>query len=96
MFEVLTISDDPLIEAAQFTNNSKNSVFHWIRCNCYADYDALSQPIIRIDSPKGVLTAHLGDYIIRENNMYYPLNPEKFNEFYNSKKRLYLGRISGC
>ncbi len=80
MYEVIIIRENPAIEAVQFTEIEKNRVFRWIKCNCYADFNSYGEPILKIDSPKGVLTANLGDYIIREEGgLYYPVPPQEFN-----------------
>jgi hypothetical protein len=85
MFEVIKIRENPAIEAVQFTEIEKNRVFRWIKCNCYADFNSYGEPILKIDSPKGVLTANLGDYIIREEGgLYYPVPPQEFYEFYDT------------
>jgi hypothetical protein len=71
------------IEAMQFTYENKNRVYNWICCNHYADFDSENQPVIRIQTLEGVMTANLGDYIIcGVAGEYYPCKPEIFEKTY--------------
>ena len=53
-----------IVEAMPFTSETKNRVFHWVRCNCYADF-VDGEPALRIETPEGEMTARLGDWVIK-------------------------------
>jgi len=72
------------IEAMQFTENNMDRVYHWISCNHYADFDSENQPVIRIQTLEGVMTANLGDYIIcGVAGEYYPCKSDIFFKTYD-------------
>lgn len=72
-----------VIEAEHFTQENKNRAFNFIRCNAYPDWDAEGNPTIRIETLDGVMTATLGDWIIKGvSGEFYPCKPEIFDITY--------------
>lgn len=71
-----------VIEAMQFTEESKNQCFNFVRCNCAADFEDGS-PVLKIQTLEGVMTASLGDYIIKGvQGEFYPCKPDIFEATY--------------
>ncbi len=70
------------VEAMQFTEQTKNQVFNWVRCNCYADFiDGV--PALKIETPQGDLTATFGDWIVHpKKGEFYPCKADIFAETY--------------
>ena len=54
-----------VIEAFQFTDEAKDRVFHFVTCSTAASFED-NQPILKIQTPDGVVTARLGDWVIKE------------------------------
>ena len=75
-----------VIEAMEFTEESKNQVFHWVTCNHYADFDAVTDaPTMVIETLEGNHTARLGDWIIKGvRGEFYPIKPDIFAETYEA------------
>ena len=74
-----------VIEAIQFTDENKDIAFNFIRCNCAADKDDEGSPILKIQTLEGVMTATLGDWIIKGvNGEFYPCKPDIFEKTYES------------
>lgn len=72
------------IEAVQFTEDDKNRCFNWISCNRFADWDEENKPIIKIQTPEGVMTAKIGDWIIKGvKGEFYPCKPDIFEATYD-------------
>lgn len=72
-----------VIEAMQFTEDSKNRVFHWITCTACAGRDGNGDPCIMIHTLEGDMTASLGDWIIKGvRGEFYPCKPDIFAEIY--------------
>lgn len=54
------------IEAMQFTEESKDKVFYqFITCQRYPGFDADGNPVLNIQTLEGVMTARLGDWVIK-------------------------------
>ena len=72
------------IEAMQFTEESKNVVYHWMTgTNHYADFDEDNNPILRIKTLEGIMAANIGDWIIKGiAGEYYPCKPDIFEATY--------------
>lgn len=71
-----------VIEAMHFTDITKDQVFNWITCNKSAEYKNL-EPILKIQTLEGVMTANLGDYIIKGvNGEFYPCKQDIFEKTY--------------
>ena len=71
-----------VIEAMQFTDSDKNRVFNFVTCNRYAAFED-ENPVLKIQALEGVMTASLGDYIIKGvNGEFYPCKPDIFEKTY--------------
>ena len=71
-----------VIEAMQFTENSKNQVFSWVTCSCYADFSD-DKPVLVISTLEGDMTVSLGDWVIKGlQGEFYPCKPEIFEQSY--------------
>lgn len=71
-----------VIEAMQFTDASKDRVFHFVRCNVAADFED-GKPVLRIQTLEGVMTAQVGDWVIKGvNGEFYPCKPDIFEKTY--------------
>lgn len=76
------------VEAMRFTSKTMNQVFNWVRCNKAADHDPKTGlPILKIQTLEGVMTAELGDYVIKEpfatpDRQFYPCKPDIFEQTY--------------
>lgn len=74
-----------VIEAEQFTEVTKDRVFNFIRCNCAADFDNDGNAVLKIQTLEGVMTASLGDWIIKGvSGEFYPCKPDIFAETYEA------------
>ena len=72
-----------VVEAMQFTNETKNQVFNFVACNRYADFDNKYNPILVIETLEGNMVASLGDWVIKGvNGEFYPCKPEIFEKTY--------------
>lgn len=55
-----------VIEAVQFTNETKDQVYNFVTCNKSASFDGgTSNPTLKIQTLEGVMTASVGDWIIK-------------------------------
>jgi len=71
-----------VIEAMQFTVDEKDRVFNWITCST-APVFIDEYPAIKIQTLEGVMTAVLGDWIIKGvNGEFYPCKPDIFEKTY--------------
>jgi len=71
-----------IIDAEQFTSENKDRAFNFISCNRYADFEN-GEPILRIETLEGEMTARLGDWIIRGvKGEFYPCKPDIFESTY--------------
>ena len=74
-----------IIEAWEFTEENKDRVFNNITCNAVADWDEYGNVCIKIQTLEGVMTARLGDYIIKGvSGEFYPCKPDIFELTYES------------
>jgi len=72
-----------VVEAMQFTNETKNQVFNFVNCNRYADFDSKYNPILVIETLEGNMVASLGDWVIKGvNGECYPCKPDIFEKTY--------------
>ncbi len=77
-----------VVEAQQFTDESKNRVFHWVGGATSARFDADGKPILLIQTLEGVMTTSLGDWIIKGvNGEFYPCKPDIFEMTYEPADR---------
>ncbi len=76
-------SKQSVIEAMEFTEEMKDRVHNWIRCNKAADFDEDGKPILKIQTSEGIQVARIGDYIINDEEFgYFPYNPTFFKRMY--------------
>ncbi len=75
-----------VIEAVQFTEESKDQVFNWITCNRYPYFDTSDgKPMIKIETLEGDMFAKLGDWVIRGvKGEFYPCKPDIFEATYEA------------
>lgn len=76
-----------VIEAVEFQNNAEQikEISDFIdNQNLRVDYtDAKPPPVIKINTLEGVMTASVGDYIIKGvNGEFYPCKPDIFEKTY--------------
>ncbi len=75
-----------VIETIQFTEETKDRVFSWIRGengHVSADRDEDGNPTLIIWTLEGKMTASLGDWIIRGiKGEFYPCKPDIFDATY--------------
>jgi hypothetical protein len=72
-----------VIDAEQFTDESKDRVFNFITCNCSPGLGEGGRPVINIQTLEGIMTASLGDWIIKGiNGEFYPCKPDIFEKTY--------------
>ena len=74
------------IEAMQFTDQSKNSVFNWVTCNRQAGSNVKTgEPELSIQTLEGVMTARFGDWIIKGvEGEFYPCKASVFERKYEA------------
>jgi hypothetical protein len=76
-------STQSVIEAMEFTEEMKDRVHNWIRCNKAADFDEDGKPILKIQTSEGIQIAKLGDYIIDDGEFgYCSYDPTLFKKMY--------------
>jgi hypothetical protein len=73
-----------VIDAMQFTNETKDRIFfQFVTCRKYADHDSDGNPTLKIETPEGVMTASVGDWIIKGiAGEFYPCKDEVFRATY--------------
>jgi hypothetical protein len=72
------------VEAEQFTEESKDRVFNWVRGNCSPDFED-GRPVLRVQTIHGdVAVVRVGDWVVKEPvpGAYYPVKPDIFEETY--------------
>lgn len=73
-----------VIEAMQFTDESKDQCFHFVTCNKYASFDCdadikKARPTLIIQTLEGDMKAQVGDWIIKgTRGEFYPCKPDVF------------------
>ena len=76
-----------VIEAEQFTEENKDRAFNFITCNCYPEFNETEKPAIKIETLEGIMTAVLGDWIIKGvKGEFYPCKPDIFEATYEPVK----------
>lgn len=73
-----------VIEAMQFTDETKNQCFNFVRSNCCAEFEG-DNPILKIQTIHGdMAVVRLGDWIVKEDapGRYYPVKPDIFEKTY--------------
>jgi hypothetical protein len=72
-----------IIEAMQFTDETKNAVANFVTCNCSYGFADDGSPQLGIQTLEGVMVANLGDYIIKGvQGEFYPCKPDIFEQTY--------------
>ena len=72
-----------VIEAMQFTEETKNQVFNWISCTREVSWDALNQQAFLIRTLEGDMLAIFGDWIIKGiKGEFHPCKPDIFDATY--------------
>ncbi len=72
-----------VVEAMQFTDETKSQVHTWVTCNTAADFNAKGEPILKIQTLEGVMVASFGDYVIKGiKGEFYPCKPDIFEATY--------------
>ena len=73
------------IEAMQFTDEMKDRVFNFVSCNRYADFNEQGNPVLKIQTLEGDMTASIGDWIIRGvAGEFYPCRDDIFRLTYET------------
>jgi hypothetical protein len=71
------------VEAVQFTNDNKDRAFTFVTCNCSPSFNDAGQPILKIQTLEGVMTANINDWIIKGvAGEFYPCKPDMFEKTY--------------
>jgi hypothetical protein len=88
MMEIKRFRKRPVvIEAMQFTDETKNQCFNFVSCNRYASFDMDGKPQLKIQTLEGVIIASIGDWIIKGvNGEFYPCKPDIFEKTYEEVK----------
>ena len=72
-----------VVEAMEFTDETKNQVHSFVRCTTAVDWED-GKPVLKIQTPEGIMTARLGDYVIKDvNGYFYPCKPDIFEKTYD-------------
>ncbi len=72
------------VEAMQLTEETKDMVFNFIRCNCRPGRDENGNAVINIQTLEGVMKASSGDWVIKGiNGEFYPCKPDIFEATYD-------------
>lgn len=77
-----------VIEAEQFTDETKDRVLHWANHSgrhCYANTDLEGRPTLSINTLEGIMTANLGDWVIKGiSQEFYPCKDPIFRATYEA------------
>ena len=72
-----------VIEAVQFTEETKDQVFNFVTCNRCAAQDRNGDSALMIQTLEGDMMASVGDWVIRGvKGEFYPCKPEIFEKTY--------------
>ena len=72
-----------VIEAMQFTDETKNQVFNFVRCTCCPCVDDNDKPTLKIQTLEGDMVVSFGDYVIKGiEGEFYPCKPDIFEKTY--------------
>ena len=72
-----------VIEAEHFTDENKERCFNFVFSNAFPGIDEAGRPCLKIQTLEGVMTASLGDYIIKGvSGEFYPCKPDIFAATY--------------
>jgi hypothetical protein len=66
-----------VIEAEHFTDENKERGFNFVFGNVFPGIDETGRPCLKIQTIEGIMTASLGDYIIKGvSGEFYPCKPD--------------------
>lgn len=72
-----------VIEAMQFTEESKERVYRFVTCSKFASHDNDGNPVLDIWTLEGRVSARLGDWVIKGvAGEFYPCKPDIFEATY--------------
>lgn len=72
-----------VVEAERFTEQTKDQVYNFVRCNCCAKTDEFGNPLLEIQTLEGDMVANIGDWVIKGvNGEFYPCKNEIFEKTY--------------
>ena len=72
-----------VIDAMQFTNESKLELLDFVTCKSYTTHDENGKPELLIDTLEGQMVARLGDWIIKGvKGEFYPVKDDIFQQTY--------------
>jgi len=74
-----------IVDAMQFTEETKSQVFNFVRCNATVDFED-GKPILKIQTIHGdIAIVRLGDWVVREDmpGYFYPLKNEVKEKTYD-------------
>jgi hypothetical protein len=75
------------VEAWQFTENTKDQVFHNLTGNVAPAWDANGKPMIKVTTVHGeIALVRVGDWVIADEKpgTYYPCKPDIFEATYDA------------
>ena len=73
-----------VVEAMQFTDESKDAVFSWARGHSHPSFNIRNEPCLLIQTLEGEMRADLGDWVIRGvRGEFYPYKNEVFLQTYD-------------
>ena len=76
-----------VIEAMVFNEETKDRCANFVRCNCSYGTDEDGNSELGIQTLEGVMTASVGDYIIKGvKGEFYPCKPDVFELTYEALK----------
>ena len=71
-----------VVEVMEFTDQTKDRVHNFVRCTTAPVWED-GEPALKIQTLEGVMTARLGDYVIKGvNGEFYPCKPDIFHKTY--------------
>lgn len=80
----LFIKKPVVIEAMQFTEDTKNQVFNWVTCNRCANFEN-GKSILTIQTLEGVMNVSLNDWVIKgTKGEFYPCKPDIFAQLHDA------------
>jgi len=72
-----------VIEAMQFTDETKDQVLNFITCSSHPSWDDDGNPKLKIQTLEGWHTASIGDFVIKGvKGEFYPCKPDIFEMTY--------------
>lgn len=74
-----------VIEAIQFLDDAKriSELQEFAGKDLHVDYSSKDNPVLKIDTLEGTMTASVGDYVIKGvNGEFYPCKPDIFEKTY--------------